>query len=195
MVLANQVKTSVMKLANTVGEDDLLVQAACNGDPIAFDQLVNKYRQLVYAVAYRYTHNHEEADDLAQETFIKAYENLSGFRGEASLKTWLLRITTNLSINVKKSSRIAKDIGEEPAEFSHQQKDSLHGLISKDDKDQLRRAIQRLPERQKEALLLKTYKDLTYEEVSSIMDCSVGTVKANIFHAMKKLKQMLGGES
>lgn len=182
-------------VTDAMGEDFELVQAAVSGSDSAFNQLVTKYRGMVYAVAYRFTRNHEEADDLAQETFIKAYENLKGFRREASLKTWLLRITTNLSINVKKSSRVAKDSGSEPTEFhSTEEHGGLSNLIESDRARELRRAISQLPARQREALVLKTYRDLTCDQVAEIMQCSVGTVKANVFNAMKKLKASLGDE-
>ena len=136
---------------------------------------------------------HDEADDLAQETFIKAYEALASFRADASFKTWLLRIATNLSINTTKSGRISKDCGQAPHEFSLT--DHHHGdenLIHEQRALRLREAIKQLPPRQKEALMLKTYEDMTCEEVATVMECSVGTVKANVFNALKKIRSILG---
>ena len=176
----------------TGDEDAVLIERFLAGDETAFTGLVNKYRKQVYAVAWRLVGNAQEADDLAQETFIKAYRNLNKFRGDAKFKTWLLRITTNAGINMKKSGRISKDSGEAPDDnleaFSGS---ALEGLLDDERKLQLRQAINQLPPKQKQTLMLKTYKDMTCEEVASVMKCSPGTVKANIFNALKKLKTML----
>lgn len=176
-------------------EDRVSIQAFLCGDQAAFTALVNKYRQGVYALAFRFARNHEEADDLAQETFIKAFENLHRFRGDSSFKTWLFRITTNLSINLTKSGRIAKDAGCQPEEGSDpKEADGLGQLIVNERNDMLHRAISKLPPRQKQALLLKTFQDMTCEEVARVMECSPGTVKANVFNAVRRLKSLLKGE-
>jgi RNA polymerase sigma-70 factor (ECF subfamily) len=177
---------------SSMEEDHALIQAFGQGDETAFPRLVQKYRRQIYGLAFRFTHNHEEADDLAQETFLRAYTHLSSFRGESSFKTWLFRIVTNLSINLSQSSRMAKDTGEEPEEHHVQAEASaLEDLLAQDRSVALQRAIATLPPKQKETLLLKTYQDLTCEQVAQVMKCSVGTVKANLFNALKKLKQAL----
>jgi len=172
-------------------EDMDLISRFVTGDERAFSELVNKYRKQVYAVARRFTKNHEEADDLAQEAFVKAYKNLKSFRGESGFKTWLLRITTNLSINYTKSGRVSKDSGETPNEGEARNTAPLDGMILNEQKGELRRAITRLPPKQQQTLLLKTYQNMTCEEVANIMNCSPGTVKANVFNALKRLKQIL----
>lgn len=192
MVASSHPTWSVMMPESSVEEDHALVQAFGQGDETAFPRLVLKYRRQVYGLAYRFTRNHEEADDLAQETFLRAYTHLSSFRGESSFKTWLFRIVTNLSINLSQSSRLAKDSGEEPEEHHAQAEASaLEDLLAQARSAALQRAIATLPPKQKETLLLKTYQDLTCEQVAEIMKCSVGTVKANLFNALKKLKQAL----
>jgi RNA polymerase sigma-70 factor (ECF subfamily) len=174
---------------DTVGQDQRLIRAHLAGDGTAFTAIVDKYRHLVYAVAYRFCNNHEEADDLAQETFVKAFENLDKFRGEAALKTWLLRITKNLSINWTKSGRISKDSGTAAEDVMGGHEAPLLEKIQHDQRKQaLYRAIGQLPPKQKQTLLLKTFQDMTCEEVARVMRCSVGTVKANAFNALKKLK-------
>ena len=173
-------------------EDTSLIERFLSGDETAFTSLVNKYRQQVYAVAWRLVGNAQEADDLAQETFIKAYRNLSKFRGDAKFKTWLLRITTNAGINMKKSGRMSKDSGEAPDENQAASAGgALDDILDNERKLQLRRAIDRLPPKQKQTLMLKTYQDMTCEEVAGVLNCSTGTVKANIFNALKKLKTFL----
>lgn len=177
-------------------EDKRLVERHLAGDPEAFDALVTRYRRQVYAVAYRFTHHPQEADDLAQETFIRAYQNLNTFRGDASFKTWLLRITTNLSINVTKSSRIAKDSGKEPMQHATTASHApIDRLIEDQQKQTLRRAIRRLPPKQKATLMLKTFQELTCAEVARLMKCSEGTVKANLFNALKRLRSLLAEDT
>lgn len=179
-------------LVLSANEDQSLVDWCLEGDETAFARLVTKYRKQAYAIAYRFTQNHEEADDLAQETFITVFRNLHTFRGESSFKTWLLRIATNLSINTKKSGRISKDSGAEPEDRpAGADEPALSHLLDQERKAALRQAITRLPPKQRETLLLKTYRQHTCEEVAEIMGCSVGTVKANVFNALKRLKQIL----
>jgi RNA polymerase sigma-70 factor (ECF subfamily) len=180
-------------MSHVEADDQALIHRFLDGQDSAFTHIVEKYRRQVYAVAYRFTRNAEEADDLTQETFIKAYENLHKFRGEASLKTWLLRITTNASINMTKSGRISKDIGEAPDEqlIEGEPDSPLGNMIGDERKVALRRAIGHLPPRQKQALLLKTYQEMSCEEVAHMMNCSVGTVKANVFNALKRLKTIM----
>lgn len=172
-------------------EDLLLINAFLKGDEIAFAKIVKKYRKSVYAVAYRFSQNHDEADDLCQETFVKAFQSLATFRKEAALKTWLLRIVTNLSINMKKSGRMNRDSGMEPDEnHTNSGNDALHTILEGERKAKLRNAMALLPPKQRKTLILKTYEDLTCEEVARIMNCSPGTVKANIFNALKRLKKL-----
>jgi RNA polymerase sigma-70 factor (ECF subfamily) len=173
-------------------EDLLYIERVLAGEASAFTPLMTKYRRLVYAIAYRYTGNHEEANDLAQETFIKAYNNLSRFRGEASFKTWLLRIVNNLSINVKKSGRVSKDSGHVPEDFEEaSDPQALNQVMTTQRNAKLYAAIAQLPPKQKQALMLKTFEDMTCEQVAQAMNCSPGTVKANVFNAVKKLKGLL----
>ncbi len=174
------------------GEDQALVQRFLDGEESAFTQITIKYRKQVYAVAFRFARNHAEADDLTQETFIRAYKGLANFRQEASLKTWLLRICTNLSINMKRSGRISKDSGDAVEDHDHgDQALSESRLLQQERHQELYRAIDKLPPKQKETLLLKTFQDMTCEEVAKIMKCSPGTVKANVFNAVKKLRSLL----
>ena len=177
----------------TYDEDTELVENSISGDEIAFSTLVNKYRRYVYSIAYRFVHNHDEADDLTQETFIRVYSHLKSFRHESSLKTWLGRIVSNLAINVKKSSRICMDSGLDPEDL--QNSVSAHGLnplIKMERTNKLNQAIAKLPPRQKQTLLLRSFKEMSCQDVAKIMKCSEGTVKANLFNAIKNLKTLMG---
>jgi len=173
-------------------EDTSIIEAILDGEESAYTQLVQKYRSMVYSLAYRYTHNHQEADDLTQETFIKAYQKLKTFRGDASFKTWIMRIATNLSINLKKSGRISKDSGQEPQDFFAASSCSQEARLLQSERNrELYAAIARLPPKQKETLMLKTFEQMTCKQVAEVMQCSVGTVKANVFNAVKRLRSLL----
>ena len=176
-------------------DDQQLIQRFLEGEASAFTVLVNKYRKPVYQIAYRMTRNHQEADDLTQDTFVKAYQGLTKFRGDASFKTWLYRIATNLSINAKKSGRLRKDSGEAPDETSQiEEHHFVDDMMAQERKKKLYRAIETLPPRQRQALVLKSLQDMTCQEVAEIMRCSIGTVKANVFNAIKKLKVLVEGD-
>jgi len=178
----------------TRADDAVLVRRFLDGDDHAFTEIVHAYHRQVYAIAWRFTRNHEEADDLAQETFVKAYEHLKTFRGEAGLRTWLLRIATNLSINAKNSGRLSKDSGETPDQVNRtgaDNPDPVDNLIRQDHHRDLYAAIEKLPPKQKQTLLLKTFRHMSCQEVAEVMGCSVGTVKANAFNALKRLKLIL----
>lgn len=184
--------------ADAVPTDDELVGRFRGGEEAAFDTLVLRYRKEVYRIAYRITGDPAEADDLAQETFCRAYAGLNDFRGESSLKTWLCRIVSNLSLNLVQSARVARrDQAEvetlEQAGNPHTVASpvGLEGLIRRERDERLRRAIEELPRRQKMTLILRAFEGLQYKEIAKIMGCTTGTAKANFFHAVAFLKREL----
>lgn len=182
-------------LPKGMDDDRYFVERFLAGEESAFSTLVNKYRKSIYIIAYRFTNNRQEADDLTQDTFVKAYQGLAKFRGDASFKTWLYRIATNLSINTSKCGRIRKDSGESPADDSYAcEHPVLDDMMAQERKSKLYTAIGHLPPRQQQALVLKALQDMTCQEVADIMRCSVGTVKANVFNAVRKLKILLEGD-
>lgn len=169
-----------------------LLQQARRGDRDAFDSLVLRYRKWVYAIAYRMVNNHEEADDITQDVFIKAYQNLPHFRGECSLKTYFAKIATNTSLNCLKSHRLSRDSGEEPTD--RESPDTFHPeaqLIQKSERQQLQTAIANLPEQQRKIIVLKNFADLSCQEIASLTNLSVGTVKSHLFHGLRNLQKML----
>jgi RNA polymerase sigma-70 factor (ECF subfamily) len=165
------------------------VQACQRGEREAFDRLVARYERDVYRLCYRYVNNHHDANDMAQEVFLKAYRAISRFRGDSAFSTWLYRIAVNTCLNFRSTRR------PEPVELSEQLPDTSVGVMDHMEQDersqQVREAVQRLPEKQRATLILKIYHDLTHEEVAAILGASVGTVKANLFHALGNLKKLL----
>lgn len=174
-------------------EDREAVLACQRGEREAFDRLVERYQRDVYRLCYRYVNNHHDANDLAQEAFLRAYRAIAKFRGESSFSTWLYRIAVNACLNFKASRRASEELSDTLADG----REPVEGRVLRDERARaVREAVARLPEKQRATLILKVYHDLTHEEVARIVGASVGTVKANLFHAMGNLKKMLaGGES
>jgi len=175
-------------------EDDREAVLACQrGEREAFDRLVERYQRDVYRLCYRYVNNHHDANDLAQDAFLKAYRAISKFRGDSSFSTWIYRIAVNTCLNFRAGRRAQVE------ELSEQLADGSPGVAARlEDEEQsqkVRDAVSRLPEKQRATLILKIYHDLTHEEVAGIVGASVGTVKANLFHALGNLRKMLGGEA
>jgi RNA polymerase sigma-70 factor (ECF subfamily) len=168
------------------------VEAAQRGDREAFDVLVTRYQRDVYRLCYRYAGNHHDANDLAQETFLKAYRAVARFRGESAFSTWLYRIAVNTCLNFKTARRpepepLAETLADGGRAVSEELERSERAL-------KVRAAVERLPAKQRATLILKVYQDLTHEEVAGILGSSVGTVKANLFHALNNLRKLLAAE-
>ena len=172
-------------------EDREAIEASQRGDREAFDRLVERYQRDVYRLCYRYVNDHHDASDLAQEAFLKAYRAIGRFRGDSAFATWLYRIAVNTCLNF----RAARKLPSEPLEDDVP--DRGRGVVARlEDEElsqQVREAVSRLPEKQRATLILKIYHDLTHEEVAAILGSSVGTVKANLFHALGNLRKAMGG--
>jgi RNA polymerase sigma-70 factor (ECF subfamily) len=174
-------------------EDDReAIQACQRGEREAFDRLVERYQRDVYRLCFRYVNNHHDANDMAQEVFLKAYRAIAKFRGDSSFSTWLYRIAVNTCLNFRAARKPpAEELSENVADAGAPVLDRLE----RDERSQrVREAVARLPEKQRATLILKVYQDLTHEEVAGILGSSVGTVKANLFHALANLRKTLGRE-
>ncbi len=176
--------------ARVRADDHAAVLACQRGEREAFDQLVERYQRDVYRLCYRYVNNHHDANDLAQEAFLRAYRAIGKFRGDSSFSTWLYRIAVNACLNFRASRKA------ETEELSEALADKGSPVVERMERDEeskrVREAVSRLPDRQRATLILKVYHDLTHEEVAGILGSSVGTVKANLFHALANLKRLLG---
>jgi RNA polymerase sigma-70 factor (ECF subfamily) len=168
-----------------------LVQQVRSGNRQAFKTLMRRYQEKVYWVARRLVGTHEDADDVAQETFIKAYLALGEFRNDAQFYTWLYRIAVNLSLNVIRKRQVMSYLRDSEIlrRFlpSEDRPDSVVEL--KETETRFHRAIVSLPEKQRAVFVLRFFDGLAYEDISKILNTSVGGLKANYFHAIHKIRE------
>jgi RNA polymerase sigma-70 factor, ECF subfamily len=172
-------------------DEQALVDACLAGRTGAFDVVVARYRRQVYQLCFRFVANHEDASDLAQDVFIRAYRGLRGFRSRASLGTWLYRIAVNVSLNrmALKTPRTEALEHREHRDADAEPPDAA--LVRAERAAEVRAAIARLPRKQRATLILRVYHELPHHEIAEILGSSVGAVKANFFHAMANLKKLL----
>ena len=176
--------------------DKELVEQFRSGRESAFNEIVRRYREKVYWVARRMMGSHEEADDVVQEVFVRAYEHLAGFRAESSLYTWLYRIATNVSLNTLRKNR-AKDflhVDEilETLDAGEAQPDMP--VMQQEYETLLERAVETLPAKQKQVFIMKYFDDIPFDEMAKMLNKSVGGLKANYFHAVQKIQKYMRRE-
>lgn len=187
-----------------MASDQELVKRTIQGDGQAFDELVVNYQNKVYALAYRYMGNEDDAYDVSQETFIKAYRSLRSFKGEASFGTWIYRITTNVCLDeIRRKKRCVVPLSlDEPLatlDGDEVEREIPDTSLSADriyEQKEFSQYIQRLldemkPEH-KTAIVLRDVMELSYEEIASVLNCSIGTVKSRINRARGILQKKLG---
>jgi RNA polymerase sigma-70 factor (ECF subfamily) len=175
----------------TADDDAALVEQCLGGNAGAFDLLVERHRRQVYQVCYRFVGNHEDASDLAQDAFLRAYRALHTFKKHSAFSTWLYRVAVNVCLNRLSS----KPPMTEPLE----QREHEDVTGERPDRDVLRReqaatvraAIARLPKKQRATMILRMYHELPHDQIAAILGSSVGAVKANFFHALANLKKLL----
>jgi RNA polymerase sigma factor (sigma-70 family) len=184
-----------------VQSDVALVKAAREGDMRAYDQLVQRYQERIYATVYHMTSNHEDANDLAQETFIKAFSALKSFKGDSSFYTWVYRIAVNKTINFLKQRKNKTSLSLNDLDFNIENDPELVALVS--DKtprrdialaelqEKLNKALQKLSDVHRMVVTLHDIQGLSHEEIANIMDCNVGTVRSRLFYARQQLQAYL----
>lgn len=184
--------------------DRKLVEQVQRGDRAAFNVLVLKYQHKVLKLVNRYVRNEAEAEDIAQEAFIKAYRALPSFRGDSAFYTWLYRIAINTAKNSLVSGRrrlVDYDLDmQDPDDYRGQtllkEGDTPEAMLLTDEiRQTVQEAMEQLPDDLREAIMLRELEGLSYEEIAAAMDCPVGTVRSRIFRAReaidKKLKPLL----
>jgi RNA polymerase sigma-70 factor (ECF subfamily) len=182
-------------------EEGAMVKRVLKGDLAAYDELVQRYQERIYATIYHMTANHEDANDLAQETFIKAYQALKTFKGGSSFYTWVYRIAVNKTLNFLKQRKSRAAMSLNDLDFSAENDPDLVALIS--DKTprrdvalgelqkKLNEAMQQLSEPHRLVVTLHDVQGLNHEEIAEIMECNVGTVRSRLFYARQQLQGWL----
>ena len=180
--------------------DQQLVQRVQKGDKSAFDLLVLKYQHRVLKLVGRFVSDAAEAQDVAQEAFLKAYRALPSFRGDSAFYTWLYRIAINTAKNTLVSNRrrpVDFDLDlQDPEQYDRQAKlkevDTPEGvLLTEEIREVVEKAMEQLPEDLRTAIVLREIEGLSYEEIAEAMDCPVGTVRSRIFRAREAIDKRL----
>ena len=174
------------------GQDQDILEGfgTTEGRNMAFNLLVDRYKQRLYWHIRRMVINHDDADDVLQNTFIKAYKGLKDFRQESQLYTWLYRIATNESLTFLKKKRTKFFVPMVDVEYQLSQDLHADAMISGNTIQlKLQKAILKLPEKQRLVFNMKYYDEMKYEDMSSILGTSVGALKASYHHAVKKIKK------
>ena len=179
-----------------IESDAELVERAKGGDGPAFDELVLRYRKKVYAIAFGMARNHGDADDVAQEAFLRAFQGLHRFKAGYEFRTWLFRIAVNVCINVlkRKGRRVETSYEEkidagmpQPATPDNPGRDMEH----KELREQIDGAIQKLSPKLRSVFVLRTLQDLSYEEIARVLRISKGTVMSRLSRARDNLRILL----
>jgi RNA polymerase sigma-W factor len=180
--------------------DRILIRDALVGNQRAYDELIKKYRGSVYNLVYRMIENRQEAEDIVQETFIKAFNALKTFNEEFAFSTWLFKIATNNCIDTLRKRKLqtysldtpvqTKD-GEVSRDFADERYSPEQSTISSESTSIILDAIQDLPHKYQTVINMRHKEDKSYEEISDILEIPIGTVKARIFRARELLKRKL----
>jgi RNA polymerase sigma-70 factor (ECF subfamily) len=200
-IMAEPAERSDSEAASMPTEEMELVDRARGGDLRAYDELIKRYQERIYATVYHMTSNHEDANDLAQEAFVKAYQALKSFKGGSSFYTWLYRIAVNKTINFLKQRKNRQHMSLNDLDFNAEHDPDLVALVS--DKtprrdaglaelqEKLNGALLKLSEHHRMAVVLHDVQGLSHEEIAKIMHCNIGTVRSRLFYARQQLQALL----
>jgi RNA polymerase sigma-70 factor (ECF subfamily) len=183
-----------LKIQMTTNQDQILIESIKNGDTKAYAQLVNRYKDMVFTLALRMLKHKEEAEEVAQDTFIKVFKSLDKFKGDSKFSTWIYKITYNTCLDrIKKNKKYLKDVAID--EFTFNKLDTidnaLDNLIKEEKHTLIKNCINKLPEDSSALLTLFYFEELSLEEISKIISVEANTVKVKLFRARKKLAVVL----
>jgi RNA polymerase sigma-70 factor (ECF subfamily) len=175
-------------------DENILITAIKNGDTKAYAQLVDRYKDLVYTLALRMLKHREEAEEVAQDTFIKVFKSLDKFKGDSKFSTWIYRVAYNTCLDtIKKNKKHLNNVAID--EFTFNKLDTidnaLDNIIEEEKSDLIKKCINKLPEDSSALLTLFYFEELSLEEISKIINIEANTVKVKLFRARKKLAVIL----
>ena len=178
----------------TTNEDQKLINAVSNGDTRAYGELVDRYKDLVYTLAYRMLKHREEAEEVAQDTFIKIFKSLDKFKGDSKFSTWIYRVAYNTCLDrIKKNKKYINDV--EINEFTEHQVKTIDSALDqmevKEKELAMKRCIASLPNEDSFLLTLYYFDDLSLDEISKIVGITANTIKVKLFRCRKKLAAIL----
>jgi len=181
-----------------VATDEELVARSVSGDTDSFNQLVLRWQRPIYALAYRTLGREEDARDVCQDTFLRAYRALPGFKGEAKFSSWLYRIALNLCRDWMRKQRRTPTVempeGVDLIEMASEQGpvESIETLVNRREMSRVvEDAMARLPEEQRTAIVLKEYHGLTFQEIADLQGCPLSTVKTRLYQGLSVLRRQL----
>ncbi len=186
--------------AYTSAEDSQLVEQAKGGDMQAFEELVSRYRNRIYMRAYSIMRNEDTAVDLSQNAWVKAWQRLDQFHGEASFPTWLSRIVTNLCLDeLRRQKRARTDSIEAMEEATNpvenrmelETVDPINGLDRKELRERIDAALAKLSDKHRTVIVLYEFEQLEYREIAEKMDSSIGTVMSRLYYARRRMASLL----
>ena len=182
-------------------DDGALVLRSQQGDVRAFDELVEKYHGKIYGLTYNMTSNREDAEDLTQEVFVKAFEALPRFRGNSSFYTWLYRIAVNKTINYRKKRNRKRTLSLDQFDQEIKGDDVYHDLTAKGSplrsmslselQEKLNEALQHLSEKHRTVVVMHDMQGIPHEEIAKVVKASVGTVRSRLFYARRQMQTEL----
>jgi RNA polymerase sigma factor (sigma-70 family) len=200
MIMAEPVPRREPEPSAPVAED-ILVGRAQQGDLEAYDELVRRYQERIYATVYHMTSNHEDANDLVQDSFIKAFQALRSFKGGSSFYTWLYRIAVNKTINFLKQRKNRTHMSLNDLDFNAEHDPDLMALISDKNprrdaglselQEKLNAALLKLSEAHRLVVVLHDVQGLSHEEIAQVAGCNIGTVRSRLFYARQQLQGYL----
>ena len=182
--------------------DEELVARSISGDAESFNELILRWERPIYALAYRTIGREEDARDVCQETFLRAFRALPGFRGQAKFSSWLYRIALNLCRDWMRRERrtpvvqAPEDVDLLDLAAAAEPSESIEDLVARKDLTRLvQRAMQLLPEEQRTAIVLKEYHGLTFQEIADLIGCPLSTVKTRLYQGLTVLRRELSKNS
>ena len=176
-------------------DEAALVEACLASRPGAFDVIVERHRRAIYQLCYRFVSNHEDASDLSQDVFLRAYRGLRNFRGRSSISTWLHRIGVNVCLTRVSVKTPPSESIDEQQHIDTRSESPSERMLKDARAARVRAAIAQLPRKQRATLILRTYHEMSHQQIADVLGSSVGAVKANFFHALGNLKKLLGDEA